>query len=213
VRCYGGLKSQDVEKNGFFAFFWKNDSLRENVQNSVPKVFIANEVLCSNFVKSGRRKSVKSRRRCALESESYILGWSVALSRITMLFREPLAIGNKPSIMTSSTSAHIAHRWPGQVNISHCTPRSCIHVSFAVGVTHAAYRYMQSTRIRSRGPYIINRSSRAPQVVQYIHVGHIPVPVPARVLVRGVQTAIVCARVSWQSNSVNSIMALWCESI
>ena len=36
--------------------FWKNDILRQNFQNSVPKVFIASpiDVLCSNFVKFSR---------------------------------------------------------------------------------------------------------------------------------------------------------------
>jgi len=45
-----------------FCVFWKNDPLRLNFQNSVSNVFIATpiDVLCSNFVKYGRRKSVKS---------------------------------------------------------------------------------------------------------------------------------------------------------
>jgi len=48
----------DVEKNSIFLLFWKNDSLRENFQNSVPKGFIATPiaVLCSTFVKFGRRE-------------------------------------------------------------------------------------------------------------------------------------------------------------
>jgi len=29
LRSYGGLKSQGVEKISIFAFFWKNDPLRE----------------------------------------------------------------------------------------------------------------------------------------------------------------------------------------
>jgi len=54
-----GLKSQDVKKIQIFAVFGKNDPLLENVQNSVPKGFIATpmDVLCSNFVKFGSRKS------------------------------------------------------------------------------------------------------------------------------------------------------------
>jgi len=37
----------------FFCFFGKNDLLRENSQDCVPKVFIATpiDMLCSNFVK------------------------------------------------------------------------------------------------------------------------------------------------------------------
>jgi len=50
--------SQDVEKRRFFAFFWKNDPLGDNFQNSFLKVFIGSpiDVLCSNFVKFGRRE-------------------------------------------------------------------------------------------------------------------------------------------------------------
>jgi len=57
LRTYGGLKSQDVEKEFHFCVFLeKNDPLRGNFQNSVPKGFIATpiDVLCSNFVKFGR---------------------------------------------------------------------------------------------------------------------------------------------------------------
>jgi len=45
-------------KNSFLRFFGKNDSLRENFQNSIPTKFIATpiDVLCSNFVKFSRRK-------------------------------------------------------------------------------------------------------------------------------------------------------------
>jgi len=51
------VKSQDLQKLQFLRF-WKNDPLRENFQNSVPKVFIATptDVLCSNSVKVGRRE-------------------------------------------------------------------------------------------------------------------------------------------------------------
>jgi len=60
-----GLKSQVIEDfGGKFAFFEKkNDHLWRNFQNSVPKELITSSinVLCANFVKFGRRKSVKSR--------------------------------------------------------------------------------------------------------------------------------------------------------
>jgi len=47
-----------LEKNSNVLLFWKNDPLQENFQNSVPKGFIATPiyVLCSNFVKFGRRE-------------------------------------------------------------------------------------------------------------------------------------------------------------
>ena len=52
---YSGLKSQVV---GNFcqkiAFFEKNDHLRGNIKNSVPKGFTAIHVLCVNFLKFGR---------------------------------------------------------------------------------------------------------------------------------------------------------------
>jgi len=61
----------------FFCIFWKNDTLEENFQNSVPKGFITKpiDVLCSNFVKFGWPTSVKSCIRCALERESNRLLW------------------------------------------------------------------------------------------------------------------------------------------
>jgi len=37
LRNYGDLKWQDAEKIHSSAFFWKNDRLHENFQNSVPK--------------------------------------------------------------------------------------------------------------------------------------------------------------------------------
>jgi len=63
-----------LKKFDFCIFFWKNNPLRENLQNSVLKGFIATpiDVLCSNFVKFGWRKSVKSCIRCVLQSESNI---------------------------------------------------------------------------------------------------------------------------------------------
>jgi len=47
-----------LKKVDFLRFCWRNDPLRENFQNSVPKVFIATpiDVLCSNFVKCGQRE-------------------------------------------------------------------------------------------------------------------------------------------------------------
>jgi len=57
---YGGLKSQNVERNCQFlrVFVGKTTPLWGNFQNSVPKVFITSpiDVLCSNFVKLGRRE-------------------------------------------------------------------------------------------------------------------------------------------------------------
>jgi len=52
------------KKIRFFALFWKNDPLRENFQNSVPKGFIATPIdeLCSNFVKFDWREIVKTVR-------------------------------------------------------------------------------------------------------------------------------------------------------
>jgi len=55
------MKAQDVETNEIFCFYSKNDPLQGNFQNSVLKVFIVTpiDVLCSNFVKFGRRKISK----------------------------------------------------------------------------------------------------------------------------------------------------------
>jgi len=41
-----------------FAFLWKSDPLRENLQHSVPKAFTASpvDVFCANFVKFGQRE-------------------------------------------------------------------------------------------------------------------------------------------------------------
>ena len=51
------MKAQDVETNEICCFYSKNDPLQGNFQNSVLKVFIVTpiDVLCSNFVKFGRR--------------------------------------------------------------------------------------------------------------------------------------------------------------
>jgi len=69
-------------KNSFFAFL-QNDPLRENFQNSVPKGFIALliDVLCSNFVKFGRREIGKM-VGCLHDKSFSIFGWSLAFSRI-----------------------------------------------------------------------------------------------------------------------------------
>jgi len=75
LRSYGGLKSQDVEKNFIFLrVLLKTDPLRENFQNSVPKGFIVTpiDVLCSNFSEMWLTKSAKSCIQCTLESESNI---------------------------------------------------------------------------------------------------------------------------------------------
>jgi len=57
----GGLKSEDVEKNSILSL--EKRPLQEYFQNSVPKGFIdtAIDVLCSNFVKFGRRQIGKNR--------------------------------------------------------------------------------------------------------------------------------------------------------
>jgi len=62
IAGYGDMKSQDVGKNDFFLLFWKNEPLLEIFQNYVPKLFITTpmDMFCSNFVKFGPRKSVKS---------------------------------------------------------------------------------------------------------------------------------------------------------
>ena len=56
IASYGGLKSQELGKSVNFWLFWKNDPLRGNLQNSVPKGFTTSpiHVLCVNFVKFGR---------------------------------------------------------------------------------------------------------------------------------------------------------------
>jgi len=56
------MKLEDVENLcEIFAFFWKNDPLRGNFQNYVPKGFTSSpiDVLCANFVKFGRREIAK----------------------------------------------------------------------------------------------------------------------------------------------------------
>jgi len=70
----GVMASWSRKTSNFFAFFLKNDPLRENYQNFVPKGFLATliDVLCSNFVKLGWRKSVKSCTWWVIESESNI---------------------------------------------------------------------------------------------------------------------------------------------
>jgi len=58
LRSYGGLKSADVENFAKILRFLENEPLRGNFQNYVPKEFTASpmDVLCSNFVKFGRRE-------------------------------------------------------------------------------------------------------------------------------------------------------------
>ena len=60
--------------NFFCVSFWKNDPLWKNLQNSVPKGFIATliHMWCANFVKFSWWKSVKLCIPCTLESESNI---------------------------------------------------------------------------------------------------------------------------------------------
>jgi len=56
LQSYGGLKSQDVEKNRFCVLL--NDPLPGNFQNSVSKGFIVIpiDMLCSNFLKFDQRE-------------------------------------------------------------------------------------------------------------------------------------------------------------
>ena len=57
IANYGGLKSQELGKSvHFWRFFWKNDPLRGNFQNSVTKGFTTSpiHVLRVNFLKFGR---------------------------------------------------------------------------------------------------------------------------------------------------------------
>ena len=71
-RVMAAWSRETLKKFRFFGvFFWKNDPLWENFRNSAPKGFIMTptDMLCSNFVKLGWRKLVKSCMRCALESE------------------------------------------------------------------------------------------------------------------------------------------------
>jgi len=59
-------------KKSIFAVLTKDDALRDNFQNSVPKGFIAIpiDVLCSNFVKFGRREIGKI-VRCLPEKKDF----------------------------------------------------------------------------------------------------------------------------------------------
>jgi len=70
-----------LKKSNFLRFL-KNDPLRQNFQNPVPKGFIATpiDVLCSNFVKCGWRKSV-NRAYGARSKVNPIFGWSIASTR------------------------------------------------------------------------------------------------------------------------------------
>jgi len=59
LQSYGGLKSQDIEKKDFLRVFGKTTPYGKIVKILFrKKVFIATpiDVLCSNFVKFGRRK-------------------------------------------------------------------------------------------------------------------------------------------------------------
>jgi len=56
--------------------FWKNDSLRENFQRSVPKEFMGTpiDILCSNFVKFGRPEIGKV-VRCLPDKKKQNFAW------------------------------------------------------------------------------------------------------------------------------------------
>ena len=86
------------EKLPFLRFFWKNDPLPENIQNSIPKAFIASpiDVLCSNFSKFGRReigkiaylrKKISPRSPVLATAESYPKSATVSPRQCTQCSR------------------------------------------------------------------------------------------------------------------------------
>jgi len=69
-----------LKKHHFFSFFWKNDPLRENFQHYVSKGFATPiDVLCSHFVKFGRREIGKI-VRCLPDKKNKISPGSPALA-------------------------------------------------------------------------------------------------------------------------------------
>jgi len=104
LRSYGGLKSQDVEK--IFSSFLKNDTLRENLQNFVPKGFIATpiDVLCSNFVKFSRQE-IGEIMRCVPDKN---LPCSPALASVRIA---PKICQSQPQTMYSESSRFHPNRF------------------------------------------------------------------------------------------------------
>jgi len=93
-----------LKNNDFVCFFWKNDHLLENFQNTVPKVFIATpmDVLCSNFVKFGRREIGKI--VCYLPDKKYKNSpGSAAL--VTAWIPPKICQGQPPSLRQCAQSA------------------------------------------------------------------------------------------------------------
>jgi len=70
-------------KIDIFAFFWKNDPLRENFQSSVAKIFIATpiDVLCLNVVKFGQREIGKVVRYLSDKNIKFRLALQLSLLR------------------------------------------------------------------------------------------------------------------------------------
>jgi len=97
---------QDVEKI-FFAFFWRNDPLRENFQNSVPKRFIPQRSTCfSNFVKFGRQKIGKFVRYLTEKNSSGSPALATACTNRTQNLSQPVAENVLRVFQISSKSAH-----------------------------------------------------------------------------------------------------------
>ena len=113
---YGALKSEVVEAFlSKVAFLEKNDPLRENFQNFVPKGFTISRihVLCANFVKFGR-PAVGEIARCLPDKKNKISARSLALASA------PIAPQNLPRSAAnnvlraphiSSKSVHFRRRY------------------------------------------------------------------------------------------------------
>jgi len=69
-------------KNSISYIFWKNDPYWKILEILFPKNSLQHDVLCSNFMKFGWRKSVKSCVRCTLESDSNARLQPIASSQI-----------------------------------------------------------------------------------------------------------------------------------
>jgi len=96
LQSYGGLSRKTLKKYFFFCF-------TENLQNSVRKGLIASpiDVLCSNFVKFGRRKIGKS--GIAYSTKNKILPGSPTLA--TVRIAPKICQGQPPRIEECTQSA------------------------------------------------------------------------------------------------------------
>jgi len=76
LRSYGGLKSQDDKKFKKLLPFLEKLPLTVKFSKFVPKVFIATplDVLCSNFVKVGRRE-IGEIARCLPDKKKQNFAW------------------------------------------------------------------------------------------------------------------------------------------